>query len=42
MVRLGYAGKNGHPYISIGKLLIERGESAPDSVDGRGEGLAAC
>ena len=29
-LRLTYAGKNGHPYISIGKLLIERGEIAPD------------
>lgn len=26
-VRLGYASKNGHPYTSIGKLLIERGEN---------------
>ena len=25
-LRLGYAGKNGHPYTSIGKLLIERGD----------------
>jgi membrane-bound lytic murein transglycosylase A len=24
-VRLGYAGKNGHPYTSIGRVLIERG-----------------
>jgi membrane-bound lytic murein transglycosylase A len=24
--RLGYAGKNGHPYTSISKLLVERGE----------------
>ena len=28
-VRLSYAGKNGHPYTSIGKLLVERGEIAP-------------
>jgi membrane-bound lytic murein transglycosylase A len=27
-VRLTYAGKNGHPYTSIGKLLVERGELA--------------
>ena len=27
VVRLGYAGKNGHPYASIGKLLVERGET---------------
>lgn len=24
-VRLGYAGKTGHPYTSIGRLLVERG-----------------
>jgi membrane-bound lytic murein transglycosylase A len=24
-VRLGYAGKNGHPYTSIGRVLIDRG-----------------
>jgi membrane-bound lytic murein transglycosylase A len=24
-IRIGFAGKNGHPYTSIGKLLIERG-----------------
>lgn len=29
VVRLGYAGKNGHPYASIGKLLLERGETLP-------------
>ena len=27
MVRLRYDGKNGHPYTSIGKLLVERGET---------------
>ncbi len=27
-VRLSYAGKNGHPYTSIGRLLVERGELA--------------
>jgi membrane-bound lytic murein transglycosylase A len=26
--RLTYAGKNGHPYSSIGRLLVERGELA--------------
>ncbi|MBW8329729.1 MAG: murein transglycosylase A, partial [Thiobacillus sp.] len=25
-VRVGYADQNGHPYLSIGKLLVERGE----------------
>ncbi|MEN3975355.1 murein transglycosylase A [Emcibacter sp. SYSU 3D8] len=26
MVRLGYAGQNGHPYTAIGRLLVQRGE----------------
>ena len=26
MVRVGYADQNGHPYQSIGRLLVERGE----------------
>jgi membrane-bound lytic murein transglycosylase A len=25
-VRLGFSGKNGHPYTSIGKVLVQRGE----------------
>jgi membrane-bound lytic murein transglycosylase A len=25
-LRLGFSGKNGHPYTSIGKLLVQRGE----------------
>lgn len=25
-VRIGFAAKNGHPYTSIGKILVERGE----------------
>lgn len=25
-LRVGYADQNGHPYVSIGKLLVERGE----------------
>ncbi|UWQ18328.1 murein transglycosylase A [Jannaschia sp. M317] len=29
-LRLGYAGRNGHPYRSIGKLLIERGDFNTD------------
>jgi membrane-bound lytic murein transglycosylase A len=28
LVRLAYAGRNGHPYTSIGRLLIESGEIA--------------
>lgn len=31
-VRLGFAGKNGHPYISIGKRLVERGEGRPEQM----------
>jgi len=31
-VRLGFAGKNGHPYTSIGKVLVERGEGRPESM----------
>ena len=25
VVRVAYAGRNGHPYASIGKLLVEQG-----------------
>ena len=32
-VRLTYAGKNGYPYTSIGKLLIARGALAPEDID---------
>jgi membrane-bound lytic murein transglycosylase A len=31
-VRLTYAGKNGHPYTSIGKLLSARGEITSDAM----------
>lgn len=30
VMRVGYAGKNGQPYVSIGKLLVERGLFGPD------------
>jgi membrane-bound lytic murein transglycosylase A len=30
VLRLGHDGNNGHPYRSIGKLLIERGTFGPD------------
>ncbi len=30
--RVGYAGKNGHAYVSLGKLLLERGELEPGDV----------
>jgi membrane-bound lytic murein transglycosylase A len=31
-LRIGYAGKNGHPYVSIGARLIERGEIAREDM----------
>lgn len=31
-VRLTYAGRNGHPYTSIGRLLVERGEIALEDM----------
>lgn len=31
-VRIGYAGHNGHSYVSIGRLLVDRGEMALDAV----------
>ena len=32
VLRLGYAGKNGHPYRSIGKELVRRGTFAPEAL----------
>lgn len=32
-LRLGYAGKNGHPYRSIGKELVSRGEVAAEAIN---------
>ena len=32
MVRLGYAGKNGHSYTSIGKRLLEMGAGRPERL----------
>lgn len=32
IVRIGYADHNGHPYRSIGKLLVERGELEPEKA----------
>ena len=32
VVRLGYAGKNGHPYSAIGKILLARGDLDPADV----------
>ena len=31
-IRLTYAGRNGQPYASIGRMLIEAGEIAPDDM----------
>ncbi len=30
IMRVGYAGKSGHPYTGIGKLLVTRGEGTPE------------
>ncbi|HWA14749.1 MAG TPA: MltA domain-containing protein, partial [Burkholderiales bacterium] len=35
-VRVGYAEHNGHPYKSIGRVLIERGEIAADKASMQG------
>lgn len=35
-VRVGYADQNGHPYQSIGKLLVERGELTLDQASMQG------
>lgn len=36
MVRVGYADQNGHPYQSIGRVLIERGELKPEQASMQG------
>ncbi|WP_434054527.1 MAG: MltA domain-containing protein [Roseibium sp.] len=36
VMRVGYAGKSGHPYTGIGKLLVERGEGAPEDFTMQG------
>lgn len=35
-VKIGYADQNGHPYISIGKKLIEQGELKPEEASMQG------
>ena len=30
VLRVGYAGKTGHPYTGIGRLLVKRGEGTPE------------
>ncbi len=32
IVRLGYAGRNGAPYVPLGRLLVEQGQLPPDGV----------
>ncbi len=32
LLKLGFAGQNGHPYFPIGKALVDRGELTPDNV----------
>lgn len=32
LIGLGYDGPNGHPYVAIGRLLIERGEIAAEDM----------
>ncbi|MDX1999171.1 MAG: MltA domain-containing protein [Thermoanaerobaculia bacterium] len=32
VVRVGYGGQNGRPYVAIGKVLIERGEFTKETV----------
>lgn len=36
LMRVGYADQNGHPYRSIGRLLVERGELSLDAASMQG------
>jgi membrane-bound lytic murein transglycosylase A len=36
MVKVGYAEQNGHPYVSIGRKLIEMGELKPEEASMQG------
>ena len=36
LVRIGYADQNGHPYRSIGRVLIERGDLKPEEASMQG------
>ena len=40
-MRVAYAGRNGHPYTSIGRLLVERGAMALENEPRAADGLAA-
>lgn len=33
VMRVGYGGKNGHAYASVGKAMVAQGLATPDSVD---------
>jgi membrane-bound lytic murein transglycosylase A len=35
-LRVGYADQNGHPYLSIGRVLIERGDLKPEQASMQG------
>ena len=35
-VRMGYADQNGHPYVSIGRVLLDRGELQPGEASMQG------
>lgn len=32
MMRVGFAGRNGHPYASVGRILVERGEVPAEDI----------
>jgi len=36
VMRVGYAGKSGHPYTGIGRLLVARGEGTPEDFTMKG------
>ena len=36
MARLGYSDQNGHPYISVGRVLIDRGDLQPNEASMQG------
>ncbi len=36
LIKVGYADQNGHPYVSIGKKLIEAGELKPEQASMQG------
>ncbi len=36
LVKVGYADQNGHPYVSVGKKLIEMGELKPEQASMQG------